>query len=1382
MPLQERVVRYSSSAGELITKEFDWEKWYGDAGDRAVRTGKNSLAFKRYFANELLKLRQEIRAQYPAKRSAHEIHREERRQRRDEREERSALVQELGRQSLRLRGEGPGRKRGRRPGEKQLVIPSDSNESGEAEVEYADSSEDEDWETDEWSKAEIEGALDLLIQEVRTSPQAKRRRVATKMIIKLIKRHQMARDHIDLLMPSLVERALFVDLSATRRTSETSRLSQLVADIVFVLPEKMSRFGCAKKASQILARKFQLAALLIQSWHRMRVFKRKKAQNMPLEFRVRRRALLLVAFVDTLEQWRRFSQSPAASLTLTDKVIILRILCGLVGESNKFFRLKDRRMIVENGGTLAIIELALNPSLDTRMLAIQTLAYIASEPCLQLPLLQSGVHILLGILLQSDLVEDRCMAIEVADLLAGATCFGESPSAWYDAWARAGKRYEEVSEADVPTSSNRSALRKGGALAKKTEDLGKLSTFRRALDPGWRMVDAAALIIDRRRDGGLLRWLRYQLQANDGIVRLGATMVLLKLASGVANPQIAFVQEKRTFHENLKGFTSKFSLRREQFLSALLHNLSDLDTAGLQIASLQLLAQLCACKATRYALIAAGLPQRILQEVGGIYGLLGIVLMSSQSLHPVRLQDVSDYANMEAPSLTVRGHQLPLLGILELDIFASEAELRQCTEASILALVSSSKPVVSRAAMQTLIYRFDALTPLLEFLFVSEPVGLLERVELVSSAALTLSRTSNVCGTEILESISENHQLQRLMEPLTILLGDKYEYLHKSVQDLVLVASAGGCQALCSIARGTAREDVARCLQQAKYVAFLSECVFRFAHETHTLYKDLCCQAASLLGALCLYQGLEKESLSDLLSETKTDAPCEEDDDLDDADESVQRRALISRARQNAKKAAEQGLRSLGWADVRSRLPTQKARELGNEILESCGPCLLKALQNTKDLSMQTSVCYALSRFASVYSGAKRLLEMDAIGPVIAMLPGRAEIGEDNKPNEEHAERLAALPASFFTFCAGLARTYKGKIAMISSDVLRHAVDVLCLISPDYDPRLHGEAALVIARVANTHDAVYGSCNEMILRGRYNCAKPLMNLATGSKFPFRVRFHALLALAQMTEDDMLAIPKLTRVGIMPAMCKLVQDLEQEEGESVDCLLTQALRILHALVSYLMGIHQGRILDEGVEPVLQRLSSRKSIHSKEKSNSQPTVAEIARTILEGLSLTLTYGPKVAHEIRATPGLEPEEPLIREIIDEETSRADLTDHVGNPFGDRLELGTFYSTRLGRLCKSNDIEKCSPRPRRQRIIDMREEESGEINNHEKIPVDSKSPRDFVFAFGVSSSIISSEAEPSASKFRQQGGAHVDLRLTRPPPRQSILRATRPLENQQT
>ncbi|GBG26331.1 Hypothetical Protein FCC1311_025522 [Hondaea fermentalgiana] len=1270
MPLEERVVQYASTAGALVTEPYDWEEWYGDAGERAARTGRNALAFKRYFANELLKLRKEVRRAYDAKRSAEDIHHDEQKARAREREERSQLVQQLGRVSLKLRGEGPGRRRGRRQGEKNLVIASDyANPHGD--IEDGDSSEDEDWETDAWSKGEIEGAVDLLIAEIRGSPHAKRRLVATKMLRKLIRRHQMARDHVDLLMPSLVEKALFVDLTASRRTSETTRISQLIADVVSVLPEKMSRFACAEKASRILARKFQLAALVIQSWHRMRIFKQHKAHTMPLEFRVRRRAFLLVAFMDSLEQWTRFSSSPSASLALSDKTVLLRILCGLTADTNTYFRLKDRRLIVENGGVLAVQELALSSSQETRILAMQILTSLASEPCLRLGLLQSGVHLVLGVLLRSDLVEDRCMALEVADLLASATCFGETHTAWAGAWKRLYNTFSHETHGTTYENECRHEI-----------NLRGVSTFRRALRPELRVVDAAALLVDRRRDGGLLRWLREQLQANDGIVRLGATIALFKLASGVCNPQVASVAEPKTLHERHSGYLEKLGLRRAQFVQALVSNLCDTDTAGLQIATLQLIAQLSGFKPTRDSLMEAGLASRIRSNVRGSIGLFALVLLCSQSSRPIQLQDERNLDGSHRPEEVgassldfekVDVLQRPALGIVELDIFASEMDFRRCLESTLVAFASLKPDNAARAAYQRLAHKFNAMGSLFDFLFTPKSDVLLDRIELSAVAAIILGRAGSVCGSEILSQIRLDHQFRRLAEPVHTIVKSESDTdrFPAHAQGLVVVSASSACQALCTVARTPARKDLVEALLRDGAVRALGTMVSQFAEDAAPLHKEVCCKSAELLGSLLPYQGLEKEASADLLSTTTTEAEKDEDEGLDVTDDAQQQRALISRARQNAKKAATQGVFGLGWGDVRSTLPSAELRKLATSVFEACGKELIRALTLACDVDIQASICYALSRLAGTHQGARGLLSIGCLKPIVAMLPGRSEV-ENGLPNAAHAQRLAMLPPSYFTLCAALARAWTGKLAMISDDVLRHAVDVLCLLSPRQDPRLHGEAALLVARVANVHDPVHGSCNEMVLRGRYNCAAPLLKLASDKSMPNRVRFLALLALAQLAQDELFAVPRLVRAGALSRMCSLVELLENRGDAEADMMLSQALRIIHALVAFMLGTHQGRLLEKGIEATLRRLASRKGATSGSQLAAQPTVREMARAVLDSLSLSLAFGPEVARQITVAPGLEKEEPLTREVLDEEVLRNDLTNHVKNPFGTQLDLG--------------------------------------------------------------------------------------------------------------
>ena len=67
---------------------------------------------------------------------------------------------------------------------------------------------DEDWDTTEWDKGEVEASCITLLQEVEGASDPKRRQLATGMLVKLVKKHEAARDYIDGGMERMLEKGL----------------------------------------------------------------------------------------------------------------------------------------------------------------------------------------------------------------------------------------------------------------------------------------------------------------------------------------------------------------------------------------------------------------------------------------------------------------------------------------------------------------------------------------------------------------------------------------------------------------------------------------------------------------------------------------------------------------------------------------------------------------------------------------------------------------------------------------------------------------------------------------------------------------------------------------------------------------------------------------------------------------------------------------------------------------------------------------------------------------------------------------------------------------------------------------------------------------------
>lgn len=106
---------------------------------------------------------------------------------------------------------------------------------------------DEDWDTSEWGKEDVEAACMALLDEIEKATVPKRHRMATMMLVKLVLKHDTAVDYLDGGMESLLDKGLRMQHHGITLASRNLTLVLSKVAAVHSLAERMSAMSAVVK-------------------------------------------------------------------------------------------------------------------------------------------------------------------------------------------------------------------------------------------------------------------------------------------------------------------------------------------------------------------------------------------------------------------------------------------------------------------------------------------------------------------------------------------------------------------------------------------------------------------------------------------------------------------------------------------------------------------------------------------------------------------------------------------------------------------------------------------------------------------------------------------------------------------------------------------------------------------------------------------------------------------------------------------------------------------------------------------------------------------------------------------------------------------------------
>ncbi|KAE9024143.1 hypothetical protein PF005_g4495 [Phytophthora fragariae] len=168
---------------------------------------------------------------------------------------------------------------------------------------------DQEWDTRAWNATKIQTAVDTLYEEIEHCEEDSRRDLATKMLLRLMEKHEDAVDYVETSLPSLTNKA-FRTLSKLTNNTKIFRMARLVAVLAEWFAHVLSSENAAIKSIGCLLRETELCARILQHHWRGVLFERTVSQRDydPI-VRTRLRSMHMIKFVELRDQFKVYREA-----------------------------------------------------------------------------------------------------------------------------------------------------------------------------------------------------------------------------------------------------------------------------------------------------------------------------------------------------------------------------------------------------------------------------------------------------------------------------------------------------------------------------------------------------------------------------------------------------------------------------------------------------------------------------------------------------------------------------------------------------------------------------------------------------------------------------------------------------------------------------------------------------------------------------------------------------------------------------------------------------------------------------------------------------------------------------------------------------------------
>eukprot|EP00505_MAST-04D_sp_SCG-Rhode-Island_P002799 Stramenopile-MAST_4_protein_2799 len=303
---------------------------------------------------------------------------------------------------------------------------------------------DEDWDTSEWGRLEIQNSVKSLLETIEKCdsdkvPGLKRRKLAIGMLIKLVKKHVSALEYLEGGMERLMEKAL--RNANQEQTTETKNVVPALASLAAVpaVATKISTLNGSIKTIKCMNQAINLAVSLVQSMFRHHEYVVKKSHMFPPAVRARTKAMQLMHIHEIKEQFKMVRNTPTGG-DVPDHLAYdyCRLLYNLTRPSRGRAGKKECTLVKRYGGMVALVRCSEYGSNITRSMACKVMRNLVFYSELRLPLLHAGGCSALSLQLLAKNIQDQYNAMEVLDMCA-QRCFAtkhestERPNL-YESW------------------------------------------------------------------------------------------------------------------------------------------------------------------------------------------------------------------------------------------------------------------------------------------------------------------------------------------------------------------------------------------------------------------------------------------------------------------------------------------------------------------------------------------------------------------------------------------------------------------------------------------------------------------------------------------------------------------------------------------------------------------------------------------------------------------------------------------------------------------------------------------------------------------------------------------------------------------------------------
>lgn len=499
-------------------------------------------------------------------------------------------------------------------------------------------------------------------------------------------------------------------------------------------------------------------------------------------------------------------------------------------------------------------------------------------------------------------------------------------------------------------------------------------------------------------------------------------------------------------------------------------------------------------------------------------------------------------------------------------------------------------------------------------------------------------------------------------------------------------------------------------------------------------------------------------------------------------------------------------VRFLKVSSSSSQLQRAYASEKLLALVELVAPAILQVLREPSAcVELVSACCTALSRLSCTNAACSKLLAQGCLQVALVHLPEILSVVPSNghSPTRQSYvldssvddRRLLDVPAAFFTLVGKLCAVAEGRTAVMRAQVLPRLLKRLQLRNANAksaDEDCKGEIAVVVQQLAMTN-AVEGNTSELFLHfhvldlmTQLAQEQDIASILRGKAKPHKWRLldHALGAIAALSQDVLVCVPKVVELGVLKLVLPFVVR-EQQKSEALcraESLQYHAVSIVRSVAAYPFGRYHA---------VLQAVDEDKHcLKTSDASDAVTTTTTSAAPSGSPPTRLLDKVKKVAYNFVLELETRPTSSLDRKTVGELARETltfihDCTERVGSAAATSVPLSSDSASRrastrlpVGPVRRRQEERDSFPAIPSSPLSPQQRRESSALGDSDRSPAQCSSPR-LQLAPVRSTPLLPSQSSPSrmvlspskstsSSQVLRSGSAStlggVDLLTTRP------------------